>query len=93
VAGLSVSVEPSDGKGRSRTVIRLAGEADASTGAVREVLGAEAAKRPRLLLVEMSALTFIDSSALSVILKLHRDLDGTGCRLALISLRLRSHGC
>jgi anti-sigma B factor antagonist len=77
-----VSVEPSGG---SRTVVRLAGEADATTGALREVLAAEAAKRPGLLLVDMSGLTFIDSSALSVVLRLHRDLRGSASAVALIS--------
>jgi len=80
-----VSVEPSGGAGESRTVVRLVGEADATTGALREALAAEAAKRPGLLLVDMSRLTFIDSSAISVVLKLHRDLRGTESVLALIS--------
>src|SRR6202012_3230780 len=86
MAGLVVTVEAADdGEGSSRTMVRLAGEADATTGALPEVLGAEAAKRPRLLLIEMSGLTFIDSSALSVILRTHRELDGTGSVLALVS--------
>jgi anti-sigma B factor antagonist len=81
-----VTVESADdGEGSSRTMIRLAGEADVTTHALPEVLGAEAAKRPRLLLIEMSGLTFIDSSALSVILRTHRELDGTDCVLALVS--------
>ena len=86
MAGLVVTVESADdGEGSSHTTVRLAGEADATTGALPEVLGAEAAKRPRLLLIEMSRLTFIDSSALSVILLTHRELDRTGGLLALVS--------
>ena len=86
MAGLVVTVESADdGEGSSHTTVRLAGEADATTGALPEVLGAEAAKRPRLLLIEMSRLTFIDSSALSVIVRTHRELDRTGCLLALVS--------
>jgi anti-anti-sigma factor len=80
-----VLVESADDGKSSRTVVRVAGEADATTGALRETLAAEAARRPGLLLVEMSGLTFIDSSALSVVLKLHRELDGSGCAFALVS--------
>ena len=81
-----VTVESTDdGEGSSRTMVRLAGEADATTRALPEALAAEAAKRPRLLLIEMSGLTFIDSSALSAILRTHRELHGTECVLALVS--------
>jgi anti-sigma B factor antagonist len=81
-----VTVESTDdGEGSSRTMVRLAGEADATTRALPVVLGAEAAKRPRLLLIEMSGLTFIDSSALSVILRTHRELHGSESVLALVS--------
>jgi len=38
-------------------VVRLAGEADITTRALAEVLGAETAKKPRLLLVDVSGLT------------------------------------
>src|SRR5580693_7146717 len=43
VTDLSVSVSVEDGDG-SRTVVRLVGEADVTTRALGEVLGAEAAK-------------------------------------------------
>ena len=46
-----------DGEDGSRTVVRLAGEADITTRAPAEVLGAETAKKPRLLLVDVSGLT------------------------------------
>ena len=63
VTELSVSVSVEDREGGSRTVVRLAGEADVTTPALAEVLDAEAAKKPRLLLVDVSGLTFIDSAA------------------------------
>ena len=63
VTELSVSVSVEDRDGGSRTVVRLAGEADVTTRALAEVLGAEAAKKPRLLLVDLSGLAFIDSPA------------------------------
>ena len=84
VTELSVSVSVEDREGGSRTVIRLAGEADVTTGALAEVLGAEAAKKPRLLLVDVSGLTFIDSAALHQIVQAHRKLRADGCRLELV---------
>ena len=65
-------------------VVRLAGEADVTTHALGEALRGEAANRPALLLVEMSGLRFIDSSALNVILRVHEDLRATGRVLALV---------
>lgn len=77
-----VSVERCDGA--SRTVLRLAGEADVTTRQLGQVLGAEAAKKPRLLLVEVSGLEFIDSAALHEIVRAHRELRADGCLLAII---------
>jgi anti-sigma B factor antagonist len=84
VTELSVSVSVEDREGGSRTVVRLAGEADVTTRALAEVLGAEAAKKPRLLLVDLSRLAFIDSAALHQIVQAHRKLRADGCRLELI---------
>jgi anti-sigma B factor antagonist len=84
VTELSVSVVVEDGEDGSRTVVRLAGEADVTTRALAEVLGAEAAKKPRLLLVDVSGLTFIDSAALHEIVRAHRELRAEGCLLALV---------
>jgi anti-sigma B factor antagonist len=78
---VSVSVE--DGAG-SRIVVRLVGEADVTTRALGEVLGAEAAKKPRLLVVDVSGLTFIDSAALHEIVRAHRELRAEGRLLALV---------
>lgn len=79
---VSVSAEGADG---ACTVLRLAGEADLTTRALAEVLTAEAAKKPRLLLVDMSGVTFIDSAALHEIVRAHRKLRADGCLLALVS--------
>jgi anti-sigma B factor antagonist len=87
VTELSVSVSVEDGEDGSRTVVRLVGEADATTRALAEVLGAEAAKKPRLLLVDVSGLTFIDSAALHEIVRAHRELRAEGCLLALVGPR------
>lgn len=66
-------------------MIQLAGEADASTRAMAEVFDAEVARRPRLLVVDLAGLSFIDSSALGVIMRTHRALRGDGGKLALVS--------
>jgi hypothetical protein len=50
VTELSVAVTVEDRQGGSCIVVRLVGEADVTTGALAEVLGAEAAKKPGLLL-------------------------------------------
>jgi anti-sigma B factor antagonist len=84
VTELSVSVSVEDREGGSRTVVRLAGQADLTTRALAEVLDAEAAKKPRLLLVDASGLTFIDSAALHQIVQAHRKLRADGGRLELV---------
>jgi anti-anti-sigma factor len=74
-----------DGEGGPRTVVRLVGEADVTTRVLRDVLGAEAARKPRLLLVDVSGLSFIDSAALYEIVQAYRKLRVDGCLLALVS--------
>ena len=69
VTGLSVSVSGDDADGGSRIVVRLAGEADVTTRALGDVLSAETAKRPRLLLVDVSGLAFIDSSGVAALVR------------------------
>jgi anti-anti-sigma factor len=59
----------------------LVGEAGVTT----PVLGAEAAKKPRLLLVDVSGLTFMDSAALHEIVRAYRRLRADGCLLRVIS--------
>ncbi|HEY0932846.1 MAG TPA: STAS domain-containing protein [Trebonia sp.] len=76
---LSVAVHQSTGA----PVVRLAGEVDVTTRGLEVVLGVLAAKRPRLLLVDVSALAFIDCAALGVVLRARRELGAAGCELAL----------
>lgn len=66
-------------------MIQLVGEADASTRAMAEAFDAEVAKKPRRLVVDLSGLSFIDSSALSVIMRTCRALQRDGSTLALVS--------
>jgi anti-sigma B factor antagonist len=80
-----MSVSTEDGEHGTRIVVSLVGEADVTTRVLGDVLGAEAAKKPRLLLVDMSELAFIDSSALHEIVRVHRRLRADGCLLAIVS--------
>lgn len=84
VTELSVSVRAEDRQDGLRTVVRLVGEADVTTPALAEVLGAEAARKPRELLVDVSELTFIDSAALHELVRAHRALRADGCQLAIV---------
>jgi anti-anti-sigma factor len=59
-------------------------EADVTTWALAEVLGAEAAKKPRLPMVDVSGLTFIDPAALHEIVRAHRELRAEGRLTALV---------
>jgi anti-anti-sigma factor len=49
-----------------------------------EAFDAEVARRPRLLVVDLPALRFIDSSALSVLMRSYRALHRDGGTLALV---------
>ncbi len=84
VTALTVTVTNGEIAGTACTTVHLAGEADITTTELGEVLGAEAAREPRLLLVDMSALTFLDSAALHAVLRTHKALRAAGCTLALI---------
>ena len=64
-------------------LVELAGEADVTSHRLKDVLDAEAANRPVLLVVDLSRLTFMDSWALQVILAANRDLRAAGGALVL----------
>jgi anti-anti-sigma factor len=84
MTGFSVTVQSAaDGA----TVMCLGGEADLSTTALREALAAEIARSPRLLLVDLAALTFIDSGATQMIIGAYHALSLNGGALALIHPR------
>lgn len=55
--------------GQPYTVVELSGEADITvSGELRGALDAEVSRRPGRLIIDLSALRFMDSSALHVIL-------------------------
>lgn len=87
MAPLTAAVTAHDsGSGEPYTLVELAGEADVtSSGTLHALFAAETGKRPGLLIVEMSALRFLDSSALQVILRANLALGKDGVRLALVS--------
>jgi anti-sigma B factor antagonist len=84
MVGLLISVAKLSAGDGVCAVIRLAGEADMTTTALRDALAAELAGAPRLLLVDMSALTFIDSGAMQMIIAAHRIADRQSGGLALL---------
>lgn len=93
MSGLSITVTALPAGDGVCRVIRLAGEADLASTSLRDALAAEIAAEPRLVLVEMNALTFIDSAATQMILSAHHVLRRQGGTLALVSPRRRSPGC
>jgi anti-sigma B factor antagonist len=82
---LSISVTVTDLGDGSCTVVHVAGEADLTTRSLGDALTAEASKRPGLLLVDLSALRFIDSGAIRMVLLASRQVRQDGGTLALIN--------
>jgi anti-sigma B factor antagonist len=81
---LVISVTVPDSGAGACTVVRVAGEADLTTTSLSEVLTAEAEKKPGLLLIDLSALRFLDSTALRMIIAAHLRVQRDGGRLALV---------
>jgi anti-sigma B factor antagonist len=86
MAALTTSVTTGNSGPEPYTLVKLAGEADVTgSDSLRALLEAETRKRPGLLLIEMSALRFIDSAALQVVLRAGLALAKQGGRFALVS--------
>jgi anti-anti-sigma factor len=76
--GLSITTEH---HGR-RAVLRLRGELDVSTAdCLREAISGALEKRPRTLVLDLSALAFADCTSLSVLVWAHKQLAGRGHQL------------
>lgn len=85
---LTTSVATVESGSEPYTLVELVGEADVTNSdSLREVLDAEVAKQPRTLIIDLSGLRFMDSSALHVILRANRAMDREGGVVALASPR------
>ena len=83
---LTTSVATVESGSEPYTLVELVGEADVTNSdALREVLDAEVAKQPRTLIIDLSGLRFMDSSALHALLRVNRSMDRQGGVLALVS--------
>lgn len=83
---LTVTVTARESAGEPYTLVAVAGEADITNrDDMRAVLDAEVVLRPPTLILDLSGLRFMDSSALHVILQANRALDRQGGVMALVA--------
>jgi anti-sigma B factor antagonist len=86
VTPLTASVTINETGPEPYTLVELAGEADVTgSDTLHALLQAQTSKRPGLLIIEMSALRYMDSAALQEILSAHLALGKAGGRLAIVS--------
>ncbi len=82
---VNASVVSSESSGAPYTLLALTGELDATNNhQLRYTLDTEIAASPGRLIVDMSQLEFMDSSALKVLLHGHRELARHGGALGLV---------
>ncbi len=81
---LSISVTAQPAGNGYCTIVSVTGEADVTTSQLGDVLAEEVASKPSILLIEMAALQFMDSSALRTITQAHQRLQRDGGVLALV---------
>ncbi len=83
---LTVLVSAREADGEPYTLVEVAGEADVTNSDdLRRALEAELAQQPRTLIIDLSGLRFMDSSALHALLTVNRAMDRQGGVLALVS--------
>jgi len=83
---LTVSVTARESAGEPYTLVEIAGEADVTnTDELRRLLDDEVSQQPRTLIIDLSGLRFMDSSALHALLRVNRSLERQGGVLALVS--------
>jgi anti-sigma B factor antagonist len=83
---LTVTVTARESTGEPYTLITVVGEADVTNrGDLKGVLDAEVSQQPDTLILDLSGLRFMDSSALHVILQANRSLDRQGGVMALVA--------
>ncbi len=70
---LTVSVTARESAGEPYTLVEIAGEADVTnTDELRRLLDDEVSQQPRTLIIDLSGLRFMDSSALHALLRVNR---------------------
>jgi anti-anti-sigma factor len=85
---LTTSIASGVSGGEAFTLVRLSGEADVTNiAALRDVLEAQVPGDSRTLVIDLSDLRFMDSSALHVILRVNRAMDRQGRVVALAAPR------
>lgn len=78
---LHVNVE----RGHRATVVSVSGELDlASSPLLEGELSRVTATEPRLLVLDLRELAFMDSTGLSLLIRAHHDADHAGRRLVLV---------
>jgi anti-sigma B factor antagonist len=83
---LMLAVTARESAGQPYTLVAITGEADVTNrDELRGILDAEVAQEPGTLILELSGLRFMDSSALHVILQANRTLDRQGGVMALVA--------
>jgi anti-sigma B factor antagonist len=83
---LTVSVTARESAGEPYTLVEVAGEADVTnTDDLRRLLDDEVSQQPRMMIIDLSGLRFMDSSALHTLLRASRSMDRQGGVLALVS--------
>ena len=83
---LTVSVEARESAGAPYTLVDIVGEADVTnTDELRRLLDEEVSQQPRTMILDLSGLRFMDSSALHALLRVNRSMDRQGGVLALVS--------
>jgi anti-anti-sigma factor len=80
----TAAVTSRESAGQPYTVVKLSGEADITvSGKLGDTLDAEVSRQPGRLIIDLSALRFMDSSALHVILAAGETLAARGGAMAL----------
>lgn len=85
IQDFSVAIQSADHDGSLVAVVR--GELDMLSASMLDAeLEAATARRPATLVVEMSAVTFLDSSGCHALVRAHRRADTTGVELHLAGI-------
>jgi anti-anti-sigma factor len=83
---LTLAVTARESAGEPYTLVEITGEADVTNrDELRGILDTEVAQQPGMLILDLSGLRFMDSSALHVILQANRALDRQGGVMALVA--------